>query len=110
MDRVEKQTGVAITQTDVSTVTYEIYDVDDNGVRDSGALTKTSVIFNALQTTDPDWTVDATGYNFMTKWPASSAPPESRVYRYKVKITLTDGSICFLLRDRSARIVGGNLT
>lgn len=112
MDRVEKQTGVSITQSDVSSITYEIYDVEDNGVRDSGTLSKTVVIFNTLQTTgtDPDWTADIAGYNFMTKWPADTAPPESRVYRYKVKLTLSDGSVCFLLRDRSARIVGGNLT
>jgi hypothetical protein len=69
--RIVGQSGANVQQSDINTITYTIYLLDDQNpdsrtaVADHTdvALTVANVIFNTLQT-DAIWTVDATGYNF----------------------------------------------
>ena len=69
--RIVGPDGANILQSDVNTIEYTVYLLDDQdpdsrtpvaGHTDV-ALTVADVIFNTLQT-DAIWTVDATGYNF----------------------------------------------
>ena len=69
--RIVGPDGANILQSDINTIEYTVYLLDDQdpdsrtpvtGHTDV-ALTVADVIFNTLQT-DAIWTVDATGYNF----------------------------------------------
>lgn len=112
MDRIEKQTGVPIVQADVSSIAYEIFDKNDDGIRFTGTLNIGSVIFDSPVTNDPDWTLSIGGYNFKTIWTNASpsgVPPAGRTYRYKIFFTCVDGTTFYLIRDRNAREPGGYL-
>ena len=71
MHRLTTDTGQVVTQADVASIAYTIYEVDAAGRltpvegHDGVALDKASVILDELQTDKPwDATADAAGYNF----------------------------------------------
>lgn len=70
--------AVDITQGIFGTISYTVEYQDGTVTANGVALTVSSVVFNSLQTpaTDPDWTVDALGYNFMAILPATAFPNE----------------------------------
>jgi hypothetical protein len=69
--RVVGQSGANVVQSDINTIKYTVYLLDDQDPDSRTAvsghtnvtLAVANVIFNTLQT-DPIWTVDAIGYNF----------------------------------------------
>jgi hypothetical protein len=69
--RVVGQNGVNVVQSDINTIKYTVYLLDDQDPDSRTAVSEhtnvtlavANVIFNTLQT-GPIWTVDAVGYNF----------------------------------------------
>jgi hypothetical protein len=104
MARVLGEDGEPITQNSFTTVTYTVYDRnDDNAVVTTGSLTIGTVIFNTLQTPtlDPRWTVDRVGYNFGAAMPASAFPTGNNQYRVEVVMTPNTGEVVKLYADVS---------
>jgi hypothetical protein len=91
--------AAAIVQADVSSISYSVYERDEedapgsgSAVRENAALTVSSVVFNALQT-DARWTVDSTGYNFRYAAPVTDFPNPSKVYDVEIKFTPASGDV-----------------
>jgi len=114
MDRVQGNGGANITQSDITSIAYtvtrygskeEAEDEDSGTVTiSSTALTKTTVVFNALQTASPwDSTADATGYNFRYDSPAADRPDTATGVtwdRYNVTFTPASGAafrVCWVV-------------
>jgi len=70
--------GADIIQSIFGTISYTVEYQDGTITANAVSLTPASVVFNALvpPATDPDWTVDALGYNFMAILPATAFPNE----------------------------------
>ena len=95
MARVYGEDNAAILQADVTSIAYSIRAKHALAtVVDSGSLTKTSVVFDTLQT-DARWTADAVGYNFRTTISATQIPNPG-VYRVEIEFTMSDASILYL--------------
>jgi len=90
MARIVGNDNALVTQASISTITCKI--VDTSGVTPTAtpSITKTAVIFNALQT-DAIWTADSTGYNFKHGILASQLPNGDTTYRVEYKFTPTTG-------------------
>lgn len=93
MARVYGDAGTAITQASLSGITYAVYEETNANavVVASTALTVSSVVYDALQTSDPRWTVDSTGYNFAHALSASAFPNAGR-FRVEYVFTPASGS------------------
>lgn len=80
--------GTAIKQADVSTITYEVWDITSTPSRTTSetSLTVSSVIFDTLQT-DARWKEGGVGYNFGWTAPATLFPDGSKTYRVEIKFT-----------------------
>ena len=69
MGRGRALDGDYFVQADISAINLKIYDMADPSAPINGAsgqdLTVSAVVFNSLQTSDPRWTKDSTGYNFL---------------------------------------------
>ena len=106
MARVVGSDAVALTQSDIASIAYSIWDLSATGtVVNSGSLTVANVIFDALQT-DARWTADSTGYNF--RWqpagslfpafdPAAGAVDDSKTFRLEIVLTDTAAAEIALL-------------
>lgn len=99
MARVVGPRNTALTRSQVSAISWALYDARSNTSRtaiDSGSLTVADVIFDTLQTTADDaaWEEDATGYNFAYQFPADtfalSAAGSGR-FRLEIRGTPTTG-------------------
>ena len=108
MDRVQDAAGADITQAALDpgsggSITYYVYDEDDDTEEATATLDRTAVVFDTLQTSAP-WTADSTGYNF--KWQIGAAllpnAAGSKVYRVDV-VFLTTSSDRLVLRYRIGR-------
>jgi len=94
MKRVEASDGTRLLQADVNSIAYTIYDKGDSLTTPvdsgTGALSKTSVVFDTLQT-DYGWTDsgDSTGYNFRWNCPGTFFEEAGTTYRIEVVITDT---------------------
>ncbi len=92
LSRVRAYDGGYLIQADVSSIAYQVDDLDDpTATGSTGSLLASNVIFDTLQTGNL-WTEDSTGYNFA--WtPAASLfvgatiAGGTKVYRVEVKIT-----------------------
>ena len=102
MRRLRKWDGSYLTQADVTSIAYSIYDERTRSVvsgHDGVALTVSQVVYDTLQT-DALWTADATGYNFKHTIDVSSNPAfpeEDRSYLVEHVITLASGPPIALL-------------
>ena len=87
MARVLGNAGTAITQASLTAITYKIYDIDSDTpttVVSSGTVTISTDVFDTLQT-GARWTIDSTGYNYLTTFAASNfATPN---HRYVIEVT-----------------------
>jgi len=99
--RVVDADEVAITQSDLTTAEYSVYQLDPRSPderraiagHDEQALVITDVVFDTLQTGAP-WSVDATGYNFRHEIDISSNqafPTAGAVYQVRYELTPTSG-------------------
>ena len=115
--RVQDSAGTNITQASVSTITYSVYLLDadwpqdrDNRTAVTGhqavAVSKTAAVFDALQTADTRWDVDATGYNFRHQIDVSANACFSVAGRfYLVEFTITPTSGQVLIVQYVVRVV-----
>lgn len=94
MARIQGNAGTNITQASLSSITCKVFDLDNaNVVVATPAVTISSAVFDSLQTTDPRWTKDTTGYNFRFTVTASSFPTGSRRYQIEFVFTPTSGDV-----------------
>lgn len=104
--RVYGNDGNLVTQATFSGITYTVTRLDSltptsgetfTGGTDTqtgtGTLTVSSVVFNSLQTTDPRWTKDTTGYNFLATIPASCFQVGGVKHRIDIYFTPTSGEV-----------------
>ncbi len=91
MARVVGSDAVAITQSDIASIAYTIWDLSaTSSAINSGSLDAADVVFDSLQT-DDRWTVDDTGYNFRWAAAASLFPAFDAIKKtFRVEIVLTD--------------------
>lgn len=93
---VTKFRALAITQADISTITYTITDVLAGSAisgHDNQSLTVSAVIYDTLQTVSLDAAWDLTsGYNFRHVL-GPTAVPSVGPYQYEAKITMADGGV-----------------
>jgi len=96
MARVAGNNAVNITQSTVSAITYSVVDKRSGStiVAATSTLSKTSVVFNSLQT-DGRWVdqhgnaLDSSGYNFRYDLPPAQTPTRGRTYRVEILIAPT---------------------
>lgn len=102
MDRVQNVAGANITQATITSIAYRVFEyaseqeakLDTNGseVGESATLTKTDVVFDALQTGAPwDSAKDAVGYNFRFTLPSARRPTGNKWHRVEVTFTPSSG-------------------
>lgn len=87
---------LVLAQANFSSITYSVYDSSAGTLVNSGTLTISSVIFNALQTGSLGniWTQDSIGFNFLATLPASSNfPSGGKVYLLSITFTLVGGQV-----------------
>lgn len=86
--------GKFIQQGDVSTITYEIFDLEaPTTVAFSGTLTVSNVILDTVVTSNEIWTKDSTGYNFLHDLAATNFPEGGRIVLIEYTVTLTGGAV-----------------
>lgn len=95
MARVVGPRNTALTRSQVSAISWALYDARSNTSRtatDSGSLTVADVFFDTLQTTSDDaaWEEDATGYNFAYQFPADTFALPGR-FRLEIRGTPSTG-------------------
>ena len=98
-----------ITQAGIDAISYKIHLPDSASALDTGTIDKNTTVFDRLQTSvdDDRWEGGGVGFNFRWSVSPSLAPTAGLTYRYRIKFLFTDGSQCFVVRDRSAIDWGG---
>ncbi len=94
---VTKTKALAITQADITSITYTITDTSDGSPvsgHNNVTIQKTDVIYDALQTPtlDASWTIDDIGYNFRHVLAGTGWPDTGVIYHYDGFIIAADGS------------------
>jgi len=86
--------GTSVAQADVSSIAWTIADrtVPDTAVA-TGTLVVADVIYDALQTSDPRWSRDTTGFNFLAPMAASTVPNGNKVYHLRYTFTPPTGEV-----------------
>jgi len=102
MARVLGGDGSAVQQSDISSIAYSVYDMDDTSSPGTGSLTVANVVYDTLQT-DSRWTTDTTGYNFGWSAPASLFATGDRVYKVEVLFTPASGEVFHVQWDVTTR-------
>ena len=98
-----------LTQSQITSIDYFIYDIDDTVFFEIGSHSVSSVIFDTPQTNadDSEWPdTDEVGYNFKVRWTAEQSPPSGKTYRYKHVITDAEGLSYTFLTERTAYVDG----
>ena len=98
MNRITGNSAANITQADITSIAYTVHDTLTGEQTVSGTLSKTTVIFDTLQT-DARWTKDSTGYNFRYDIPASELPNGDRTYRFEIVFTPASGAVFTIIRE-----------
>lgn len=90
--RIRATSGTYITQASLSSIAYSVFDLTavPAAIVTSGTISKSSTVFDTLQTSDARWTVDSVGYNFLWIAPASLFPLAPRKYQVEITFTTTD--------------------
>lgn len=83
-------------QGDLTSITFEVFELDDDGVFQSQgaaeAVTIASSILDTPVTTNVLWTVDTTGYNFIHDIPAAKFPTGGKIYKIEYNFTFSGGA------------------
>lgn len=97
MARITGNAGTNITQASLSALTCRVFDSDDDNeeILPAPTITIAATVFDTLQTSDPRWTVDTTGYNFKFTIPAANFPTGPRRVQWQFKFTPTSGDPFF---------------
>lgn len=91
--RVTDTVGTVLTQSDVSSIEYQIYPEDSTTAHvGATSLTVSSVIYDTLQT-HAAWIKDTTGYNFRHDVAATVLLDPDVTYLVEHKFTLATGTI-----------------
>lgn len=114
MARATGNSGAAVTQASLSSITYKVFDASSTTPYTaiaSGTLTIGSVIFDTLQTGAP-WTADSTGYNFLWTAPASAFAnlssglnPDQHTYRVEILFTPTSGEVFWAVFELTGLVI-----
>ena len=107
MARVVDNDGTDITQSDITTIKYSVFDVSDPGAASNTGLNVSDVVFDTLQT-DARWTKDSTGYNFRHDLPASALPEGDHVYRVEYKFTPASGEVFHVVFELATKNLLGS--
>ena len=107
MLRVETHDGDIAVRTDLSSISYEVFDTSSTGTAvTSGTLTVSSVMEDSLQT-DSRWTPDATGYNFAWSYPVAVVPSGDKTYQVEFVFTPVSGDpFRYPIRLRTRQLYG----
>jgi hypothetical protein len=109
MDRVRMNDGEYVTQASLTDINYKVIDLDDIATVPADiALVKTTVVFDTLQTSDPSWVQDTTGYNFKWDVPASVIPTGNKKYRIEIRFNPTSGEDYYLVAEVEAMSIYGS--
>ena len=93
MARITGQDAANITQADISSIAYAVYDLNvPKTAIASGALVVATVVYNTLQT-DSRWRTDSTGYNFRWAAPAALFATGDTQYGAVVRLTPAAGDV-----------------
>ena len=97
--------GYPIVQANVSTITYSVFDMDNDNaaILSAQSLTVSAVIFDTLQdTAGYVWTADSLGYNFKHTLPITAFPTGGHTYRYEAKFTMSDAGVTWIAANCKA--------
>lgn len=97
MARVLNISGVAITQASFGTITCDVYDLTDRSQTGDLTVTVSSAVYDTLQTGDPRWTLDTTGYNFLYMIAGTAFPEGDRTYQVEFTFNPSSGSPFYLV-------------
>ncbi len=89
--RIKGNDGSYIQQSNFGTIDYAVHDADGQEVKATASLTVASVVYDTLQTADPRWPHNDTGYNFAFLFPASAFPTGGKTNSVEVKFTPSSG-------------------
>ena len=91
--RILNEDGNAITQSAISSIACNVYDLNDTdgSATLTPSITISDVIFDSLQT-DSIWQVDGSGYNFKNSVSYSAFTDSDTTYAIEYKFTLTSAA------------------
>lgn len=105
MARILGHAGVNITQASLTSIACKVYDGTTEVA--APAVVVADSVFDALQTSDPRWTKDATGYNFAFTVPASAFPSGDKVYLVKFTFDpVTGDNFNFAVKNNTVELPG----
>lgn len=106
LGRILSPAGDYLVQSDVTSATWTVYDLDDaKAVEGTGSLTVSSVIFDTLQT-DDIWTEDTTGYNFKSTISGTYLPDAGHNYRIVFAFVTSSGTFHVPFEAYAADVTG----
>ncbi|HUT14520.1 MAG TPA: hypothetical protein VMY42_28800 [Thermoguttaceae bacterium] len=95
--RVADNEGTNITQSDVSSIAWSLWDMSDTSAAVASGTLLASNVITDTPTDDAAWTVDDTGFNFAWTWTDDTSNSGGKTLRSEVVITLTSGEIIVLI-------------
>lgn len=81
MARILGNAGTPITKASLTGITCKIWDRKSGANVATPTVTINDAVYDTLQTADPRWTKDDTGYNFLHVIPASALSLPNKRYR-----------------------------
>jgi hypothetical protein len=97
MGRFTDPRGVPYVQADLSAIEWGITDTTTNQTIATGPFVLSDVWYDTLQTgggagvSDPPWTTDSTGYNFLATLPGAQFQNADDIYMIEIEITPNSG-------------------
>lgn len=85
--------GNWVQQADVSTVTYEMFDLDAPTTAYASGTLVVATVIDDTPTDDNVWTKDGTGYNFVHDIAASNFTDSGSIVRIEYTVTLAGGAV-----------------
>lgn len=92
---LETSTGSAATQSDISSITYAVYDSSDTATATStGTIAVASAVFDTIQKSDI-WNIDRVGYNFRYVMAGTNFPAGGKTYIVELKFTTSSSNVYY---------------